>query len=487
MNRKTMYLIITVMSLSLIGIGIIQLVWFKASVDQDERNFSDKVMLAMGFVKERLLEDAQRYASSKDNFTYKLLNKQVYDNILNSAKNNWEKQRRSWELRSNELLINAKSYFDAIDKEKLDNYIKSELSQQGIDLEYDYGLYSTNSNSFVIINGNFVVEIGQDVQASEGSTARGLHNSEYEIALFSTSDSDSSAPGYLKIFFPDKERWLWSSVWPSILLSLLFTGLILFCFGYTLYVIVRQKMISEMKNDFINNMTHEFKTPIATISLATDSINNPSIIRNEEKIKRFTNIIKHENQRMLGQVEKVLQMAMIDKKEFEVKKDKLNLHEIIDDAVANLELKLEKRSGKLKLDLRAKDPVLIGDETHISNIINNLLDNAEKYSPDELIIGISTVDTSDTVTFDITDAGQGMTNEQKKYIFEKFYRAHTGNLHDVKGFGLGLSYVKAIVDAHGGTIQVKSEIGKGSTFSVTLPKGNTSDKNIGNEQQNSLS
>lgn len=473
MNRRTMYLIITIMTLSIIGTGVIQLIWFKSSVDQDEKNFSDKVQIALGLVKEKLLEDAQRHHQTSENLSYKLLNDKVYKSILNSAKDDWEKQRRNWELRSNELLINANTYFDNIDKEKLDRYIRHELQQQGINLEYDYGVFSTKSNSFTILNGNYAVEIGGDVQASEGTVASGLHNSEYEISLFMSSDdvnSDNISPGYLKIFFPTKERWLWSSVWPSILMSLLFTGLILFCFGYTLWVIMRQKMISEMKTDFINNMTHEFKTPIATISLATDSINSPMIIGNEEKVKRFTGIIQQENKRMLGQVEKVLQMAMIDKKEFELKRESLDLHKIIVEAVKKAELKVHQRDGQITTKLNATDAVIQGDVTHISNIIYNLMDNAEKYSPEKPRIEIETRDDADALTIDIKDHGQGMTKEQKKHIFERFYRAHTGNLHDVKGFGLGLSYVKAIVDAHKGNITVKSEMGKGSTFSVTLPK-----------------
>lgn len=467
-----MYLIITLMTLSLIGTGVLQLVWFKSSVDQDEKNFSDKVQIAMGLVKEKLLEDAQRFENAKDQFSYKLLNEKVYNNILNSAKSNWEKQRTRWELRSNQLLINANSYFENIDKEKLDWYIRHELEEQGINLEYDYGVYSTKRNSFIIVNGNFVVEIGDNVQASDGSTDSGLHNSDYSISLFTNADEISSgeSPGYLKIYFPDKDRWLWSSVWPSLLLSLLFTGLILFCFAYTLYVILRQKQVSEMKTDFINNMTHEFKTPIATISLATDSIDSPMIINDESKVKRFTSIIKQENDRMLSQVEKVLQMAMIDKKEFQINKEEIDLHDIIKEAVENAELKVSKREGILEVDLKAESSKLIGDETHLANIVNNLFDNAEKYSPEELNIKVSTWDDRDQIYMSIKDRGQGITKEQRKHIFEKFYRVHTGNIHNVKGFGLGLSYVKAIVDAHGGAINVKSDLGKGSEFIVTLPK-----------------
>lgn len=217
-------------------------------------------------------------------------------------------------------------------------------------------------------------------------------------------------------------------------------------------------------------MTHEFKTPIATISLASDSILSPTIIENKDKVIRFINIIKQENKRMLSQVEKVLQMAQIEKENVELKFNPINLHDLIVDAVVNAELKVLTKGGTIVTNLNAQKPVIEGDVTHISSIINNLLDNAEKYTPEKPEIVISTKDVKGGVEFSVTDNGIGMSKDALKNIFEKFYRVHTGNLHDVKGFGLGLSYVKAMVDAHHGKIQVKSEPGKGSTFTILLPE-----------------
>lgn len=217
-------------------------------------------------------------------------------------------------------------------------------------------------------------------------------------------------------------------------------------------------------------MTHEFKTPIATISLASDSILSPTIIENKDKVIRFINIIKQENKRMLSQVEKVLQMAQIEKENVELKFNPINLHDLIVDAVVNAELKVLTKGGTIVTNLNAQKPVIEGDVTHISSIINNLLDNAEKYTPEKPEIVISTKDVKGGVEFSVTDNGIGISKDALKNIFEKFYRVHTGNLHDVKGFGLGLSYVKAMVDAHHGKIQVKSEPGKGSTFTILLPE-----------------
>jgi two-component system, OmpR family, phosphate regulon sensor histidine kinase PhoR len=255
----------------------------------------------------------------------------------------------------------------------------------------------------------------------------------------------------------------------NLLGSILFTSIILFCFAYTIQVIFRQKKVSEMKNDFINNMTHEFKTPIATISLATDAITSPLILGHSEKLKRFASIIKLENKRMNNQVEKVLQMALVDKEEFNLKLTDVNLHEVIGRAVENISLQVEKKGGVVQTDLKASKQIVEADLTHVSNIINNLLDNANKYSPEKPEIFIHTRNGVNGVEVIIKDKGIGISKEAKKHIFDKFYRVHTGNLHDVKGFGLGLSYVKALMTAHKGRIEVKSELGKGSSFSLFFP------------------
>jgi two-component system phosphate regulon sensor histidine kinase PhoR len=252
-------------------------------------------------------------------------------------------------------------------------------------------------------------------------------------------------------------------------LSIVFTGITLFCFWYTIQVIYRQKQLSEMKNDFINNMTHEFKTPIATISLAADSIGSPMVVSNPDKIKRFVDIIRQENRRMNSQVERVLQMALIDKKDFEIKVDDINMHEVIQQAVDNFSLQVEKRDGSLRVDFQAENPVIEGDFTHIASIIHNLLDNANKYSPEKPDIIVSTRNVPMGLEITVQDHGQGISKEARKHIFDKFYRVHTGDIHDVKGFGLGLSYVKAIMTAHKGLVDVKSEPGKGSSFILTFP------------------
>ena len=220
---------------------------------------------------------------------------------------------------------------------------------------------------------------------------------------------------------------------------------------------------------FLGKRYHEFKTPIATISLATDSILSPKVITSQDKIQRFAGIIKQENKRMLGQVEKVLQMALIDKSDFDLTLAKVDMHSVISKAIENANLQVQKRGGSITQELKASPFIVQGDQTHLSNVINNLLDNANKYSPDAPDISIRTRNVSGGVEVIVEDHGVGITSDSRKQIFDKFYRVHTGNLHDIKGFGLGLSYVKAITDAHSGKIDVSSKLGEGSSFILYLP------------------
>lgn len=224
-----------------------------------------------------------------------------------------------------------------------------------------------------------------------------------------------------------------------------------------------------MKSDFINNMTHEFKTPIATISIATDSISNDKVINDAEKVRFFTGMIKKENLRMNEQVERILQIARLDRKEFEFNFKAVNVHELIEEAIAGISLQVEKKGGRIDTKLEAVNPVVTTDPVHFTNLIYNLVDNANKYSPDEPLITVSTTNCSKGIYLSVEDNGIGMSKSVQSRIFDKFYRLTSGNIHTIKGFGLGLSYVKAILEANNGSIKVYSEPGKGSRFVVFVP------------------
>jgi two-component system phosphate regulon sensor histidine kinase PhoR len=253
-----------------------------------------------------------------------------------------------------------------------------------------------------------------------------------------------------------------------IVAAIVFTLIIFAAFYLTVNTMIRQKKLSEIKNDFINNMTHEFKTPIATISLAVDAIKNEKVQKDVEKLGYFSGIIKEENQRMNRQVETILKSALMDRQEVQLNLRPLHVHEIIRDVADNFILRLQEKQGMLETELSATDDLIEGDEVHISNLVNNLMDNAVKYSKENVppVIRLVTSSNGKKFTIRIEDNGIGMSRETLKRIFEKFYRAHTGNIHNVKGFGLGLSYVKNVVEAHNGTIKAESTLGKGSCFTI---------------------
>ena len=446
------------MSASLMGIAVIQWFWIKRAVDLNDENFEGRVMTALSRVKDNLITDAQTF----DNLD--LIKLGTPNPLAGNDGKDFLDRRRLREITETSLLLSGESYFDKTQKDRLDKYVKQELAEQGIDLNFDYGVYSQENKGFIILNGNYTVPSGiVEASESEASVEKSLYDSHYEIPLFNEIDES------LKLYFPSKNSLLWADVFPQMISSIIFTSLVLFCFIYTIYVIFKQKKISEITNDFINNMTHEFKTPIATISLAADSINSPVIIKDESKIKRFINIIKQENKRMLNQVEKVLQIALLEKEDFDLKMTGVHINEVITLAAQNAELQVSGRNGTISTELKALPDLIEGDVTHISNIINNLLDNANKYSSESPNIKISTENKDNGIEIRVKDNGFGMSKETIKHIFDKFYRVHTGNRHDIKGFGLGLSYVKAMVNAHKGVIDVDSELGVGSTFKLFFP------------------
>ena len=473
MKKSTFQAVVILMGISLLGITIIQFVWLKRSIELKETIFNDKVTLALSAVKKKLEDDVNNietfnnYSKNRTSTLFKI-DGETLPNLLNPNFRNSDIFKS--QLGSTAGFIRPDIALNQISPLDLDTYLKEALKDQDIKLEYNYGVFSEDIQDFIITDGKYNINAGNTEQSSQGNDEKNLNRSTQKIDLFSSADG--MVAGSLRLFFPNKTAFFISSILPQLISSIVFTGLIMFCFIYTIMTILKQKKISMMKTDFINNMTHEFKTPIATISLAADSIDSPMIRSKPEQIARYANIIRQENTRMLEQVEKVLQIARLDKQDFELKITEIDLNDLVNRAVEHTALKVNDRGGVIKAILGAKNPSIRGDENHISNVIHNLLDNANKYSRESPNISLETVDTKDGVLLSISDKGIGMTKDQLKRIFEKFYRVSTGNLHDVKGFGLGLSYVKAIVDAHRGKISVKSEVGKGSTFELFFPYTN---------------
>ncbi|MBF8962872.1 HAMP domain-containing histidine kinase [Pontibacter sp. FD36] len=330
--------------------------------------------------------------------------------------------------------------------------LQSELRDKGIALDFGYWVLSDQ----------------QDTVTSSHLPVRGINSfATYTASLFPNDIFDKS--DQLAVYFPDSQAYALKSLWMMLAFSALFTLIMVATFGTTIHIIFRQKKLSEMKNDFINNMTHEFKTPIATISLAADAISNPKVYARPEKVQYYTGIIRQENKRMNAQVENVLQIARLEKNDYQMNLARTDLHALVLKAVESIHLQVAERQGTITTELHATTPDLELDEVHFYNVICNLLDNANKYSPDRPVIRIETYNTAGGTLLAVEDKGMGMTRDTQLRVFDKFYRVPTGNLHNVKGFGLGLSYVKAIVKAHKGTIRLQSELGKGSRFEVFIP------------------
>jgi two-component system, OmpR family, phosphate regulon sensor histidine kinase PhoR len=335
-------------------------------------------------------------------------------------------------------------------KEKIQKAIRNELEQNEVNTPFEFGIYR-NGLATKIKSDNFKYD-----------PATFLHHSVFT--------DNTGASGYvLAISFPQKKAYLFTSLLGITSLSVIFTLIIIIAYLSAINQLIRQKQISEIKTDFINNMTHEFKTPIATINLALDAIKSPKIFDDKEKVQRYLQMIRDENKRMHAQVENVLQISKLEKKELEITKEQADIHDIIETAIEHVHLIIEARQGILTRQFDAQRTTTLLNDVHFTNVIVNILDNAIKYSPDEPVIEVSTENIKDFILIKIKDNGLGMSKATQKRIFEKFYREHTGDIHNVKGHGLGLAYVKRIIDDHNCHIYVESDKGKGSTFIIKMP------------------
>jgi signal transduction histidine kinase len=388
-------------------------------------------------------------------------------------------QRDSNTLKDREIIVTS---YDRIEKKvrKMNDVIReivveTENKNLGIESRLDTFSLLKELNKALSDNGihhpyEFAV-VSQGKPASLSLRSRNFkdefRNMAFKVSLFPNDLIPKQ--NFLLVYFPGQQSHLFKSMSLWMISSLIFTLTMLVVFIVTILALLKQKKISDIKTDFINNMTHELKTPLATISLAVDSINNPRVIEDPALIRNYTQVIREENARMNTHVEQVLQMALFDRREFKFEFVPVDMHDLLKKAVESIRLQVEKKQGYITLDLQASTAIVQGDEVHLLNCMLNLLDNANKYSPEKPEITIYTKSNGQNIILGFSDKGVGMTRETQKRIFEKFYRIPTGNIHNVKGFGLGLSYAKAIVDAHRGAISVSSEAGVGSRIEISLP------------------
>jgi two-component system phosphate regulon sensor histidine kinase PhoR len=349
------------------------------------------------------------------------------------------------------MLMSENDIEKRIEKEALRQNIEAEMKNRGIDLDFEFAVVKQNKN-IAIQSDDFNPTINSKI---------------YSTQLFPQDIFHS--PNYLRIYFPGQKSFIFKSIGLIGLTSVFLTMIIIAVFIFTLWVIFRQKRLSEIRNDFVNNMTHELKTPISTISLASQMLNDGSIPIENKNLPHISGIIDTESKRLGIQVEKVLQMAVFDRGKIKLKLKVLDANEVLDAVLNNFSLLVKKRGGVLDSDLKAKLTMVNVDEVHFTNMISNLLDNAVKYCREVPEIKLSSRNEKNYLVIVVADKGIGISKDDQKRIFEKFYRVPTGNVHNVKGFGLGLSYVKKIVEIHQGYLKVKSEIKKGSAFELFIP------------------
>jgi two-component system, OmpR family, phosphate regulon sensor histidine kinase PhoR len=523
MNKIFFRLLIVLMSLSLIGIILVQVYWFKNSLQNNEEQFKYHIKQVLAHVSDEMQKQEaysfyNRYNHFKDSigelpkkkdlleFYYVQKNPVtkktiVYSNSLISedygvSSSFFDKKTNNDRLKS----FSSKSSTEVFNNNSIDNMANPQRLTPDVKIEKSGYLDVLDNAQFEI----FFKDIAAVTPIEERITVARLHklikddlkrygvNTRFEFSIFNNNEptkinslhftdkdddysipifteNDGKQPYKLYVMFPDKKKFLMSEIIGLTILSIIFTLVIIIAYSTALNLLIRQKQISEIKTDFINNMTHEFKTPIATINLALDAIKNPKIIDNSEKVVKYLQMIRDENKRMHAQVENVLRISKLEKKELDIDKEQANIEEIIEDAIEHVRLILEDKSGKISCNFDAVRKTVLVNESHFTNVLVNILENAIKYTPESPDIHIFTENVKDVILIKISDNGIGMSKVAQKRAFEKFYREHTGNIHNVKGHGLGLSYVKQIVEDHQGQVFVESEKGKGSTFTVKIP------------------
>ncbi len=339
----------------------------------------------------------------------------------------------------------------------IDSLLRFELHNQGINLPFSVEILTANNDSLIF----------SKAMDTTGAKPVFTPADTYQTSIFAKDVIRD--PGKIKLAFPQKNSLILTKMTASMATTGGLLFVLIFCFGYTIFSIIRQKKVSEMKTDFINNMTHEFKTPVSTIMIASEALKDHEIVADASRVSRLANIIYEENARLGSHIERVLNVARIEKNDFKLDKKPLDVNEMISIVIDSMQLKLQKHDVKLSMNLDAINAIVLADELHFSNLIYNLIDNAIKYSTGTPEITISTADKADQIVIKVADKGIGMSRDQQTKIFEQFYRIPTGNLHDVKGFGLGLSYVNTIVKRLNGVISVRSEKDKGSDFELRFP------------------
>ncbi|KJF44704.1 sensor histidine kinase [Draconibacterium sediminis] len=513
MSRKMLITLIVLMAVVLSGLILVQGSMIKAAADIREEQFNKQVINALAQVARQLEADeeyiARQYARSgiipgsgnanefggvfpRNNsgsvlsFQFSISQQNNYGQLEESYRMQYqdtsasgsgvltieqllisrqeiERRREQWlkdvDWKNFEILyLEDRPIEDRIDTSRLAELLSRAMNQSEIELGYKYAVTNATRGR-------------EDILVGEPGYHVGKSTKEFSQLLFQ-NDYGGAKPNYLNVYFPDQKGYLFRQTGLTIIPTIILTGLLIAIFAYALMVIMRQKKLSNIKNDFINNMTHELKTPISTISLASQMLQDGSVANTPSIIEHVANVINQESKRLGFQVEKVLQMAVFNEGRLKLKFREFDANKMIKTVTANFELRVNNKNGTLHTEILADNALIKGDEVHITNVIFNLLDNAMKYSREVPEIWVKTENRKDQFVISVQDNGIGIAKEHHAQIFDRFYRVPTGNVHDVKGFGLGLSYVKKIIDLHNGTIKVESALNKGTKFKIYFPQIN---------------
>ena len=421
MKQSSIRLIIILGTIAIIGIIVIQIYWIKRAWDTNEKQLDESIYIALQNVSQAMFK---------------------YNNIEPPAENPIN------QLSSNYYAINTNSEIDA---QVLEYYLITEFKRLNLNIDFEYAIYDCSNDKMVY--GNYINAEGESLENQEARILPTYNGLVY----------------YFGIYFPGRQNYLINKMGIWIAFSTILIIAIIF-FAYAMFIILKQRRLSELQKDFINNMTHEFKTPISSINISADVILDPDAINQPERLLNYATLIKKENNRLNEQVEKVLNMARIERKGFSLNKELVDLHEVINTVADSVEVNKMKKNVTLNLDLKARQTTIWADKLHLTNILFNLLDNAMKYSKDEVVINICSKEKGRMIELTVKDNGIGINKEFQKKVFKKFYRVPTGNIHNVKGFGLGLYYVKHICHIHRWNLQLESSESLGSLFTIFIPK-----------------
>lgn len=472
MNKWTTTLIIALVTFATIGLMIIQVYWIQDAVKVKQAVFFRDLEQAMRRVvfeldKMRLQDRVERQSKifkQRQNLydTFDSINQFFSIGVGTwSSPNDFDNWLRKTGRANRALEELTFSYteqeqggFFYSRKDLIDSLISRELKEKRINTKYEFGVFSPATNSMIL--------------QKTGKYPEELLNDSYYFDL-SPLGTLFTYPNKLLIHFPNEKSFIVRQLWRLLGISVFLFIVIIFSFSFSMFIINRQKRLSVMKNDFINNMTHEFKTPISTIALACEALKDKDIKKSDIIYNNYIGVINEENKRLGSMAEQILQTAVLDQGQLKLKKAQVNMHDIIQNAVNSKQIAAKEKGGDIEMQLKATKPLMNGDKVHLTNLVVNLIDNALKYNVGTPKVIINTVNNNGLLLIRVQDNGIGISKSNQKKIFEKLYRVPTGNVHNFKGFGLGLSYVKATTELHNGTINVDSEPGKGSTFTIKIP------------------